>query len=168
MPFIEIAGPVVSDTAYCDDELVAKDVTLTLPEVSPTMVDIAAMGTSSIPIWQYLEDMEAVINKVGVDMGISKAVRPESQSYEFRWVQLAFDKNGNYRNVGCKAFIRGIPKKIPGIELTPGESPEGEIPIAVTRYALYVDGEELWLIDRLSNILKINGKDYSSNIESML
>lgn len=168
MPFMEIAGPIVADTTYCEGKLSAKDTSFTLPQVSPVMADIMAMGTMSMPLWQVLEDMETTINKIGIDEGLSRMVAPKSQEYEFRWVQVVFDQNGNPRNVGCKAFIRGIPKSIPSLEATIGESPESEIPIATTRYRLIVDGKELWCIDRLANILRIDGVDYSTDINSML
>lgn len=168
MPFMDIASAVVSDTTYCNGELSAKDVSITLPEVAATVVDIQAMGTLSVPLWQVLEDMESSINKIGVDMGLSRMVRAERMDFEHRWAQVVFDKNGNPRNVGCKAFISGIPKNIPGIELNVGEAPESEITLSVLRYRLVVDGEEAWNIDRLANVCKIHGKDYAIDISSLL
>ena len=34
----------------------------------------------------------------------------------------------------------------------------------VTRYALYADGEEICLIDRLAGIVRIMGKDYAQDL----
>ena len=72
------------------------------------------------------------------------------------------------KNIGCKAFIKGIAKGIPGGDLEIGSSFEGAITIAVLRYQLYVDGKEVVLIDKLKGILKINGKDYAKNIKSLI
>jgi phage tail tube protein FII len=69
--------------------------------------------------------------------------------------------------VGCKAFIKGIPNKIPGIGITTGEASENECTIATTRYNLFVDGVEMFLIDRLAGIVRIAGKNFA-DIDSLL
>ena len=66
-------------------------------------------------------------------------------------------------------FITGIPKTFfPGGDIVPGENYEGAIPIAVTRYQKYVNGEETILVDKLKGQLKNNGKDYAKNINNLL
>ena len=165
--FVNICGPVVGSTAYRKNKLIGRDVTITLPEVAPTTADLKAMGTFSMPIWQIIEHMEASINKIGVDEGLCAAITPEMEQLEFRWVQTVTDANGKTKNVGCKAFIKGIPGKIPGVGIEVGSASESEIPIAVSRYQLIVDGKEMWLIDRFASIVRINGKNYA-DIGSML
>lgn len=166
--FVPICGPVVADTVYVDGALVARDTSITLPEVTPMTADLQAMGTMSMPIWQLLENMETAITKIGADKGLRNLIKPDMKPLEFRWVQSVTDANGNNKNVGCKAFIKGIPSKIPGIGVAVGSASEGEVTIMTTRYALFVDGEEMFLIDRLANIVRIGGKDYAANISSML
>lgn len=166
--FVNICGPVVADTTYCDNKLVARDTSITLPEVTPMSADLSMMGTFSMPIWQLIEHMESAITKIGADLGLRELIKPDMKPLEHRWIQTVTDANGNTRNVGCKAFIKGIPNKIPGISLEVGSASEGEVTIAVTRYALFVDGEEMFLIDRLAGIVRIGGKDYAGELNSML
>lgn len=166
--FVNICGPVVADTAYSNGTLVARDVAITLPEVSPLTADLQAMGTFTMPIWQLLDNMEASLTKIGVDMGLRSLIKPDMKPLEFRWVQTITDANGNTRNVGCKAFIRGIPNKIPGISLEVGSASESEVTVSVTRYNLFVDGQEMFLIDRLAGRVRIAGKDYAEDMSSML
>ena len=170
MAFVPINGPVVGATVYDENgNLVARDVSFTLPEVTPTTTDLSAMGTFSAPNWQLLENMETTVTKIGLDSGLSSLIRPNMKPLEFRWVQTQTDANGAIRNVGCKAFIRGIPNKIPGIGVTVGEAIEAEITLATSRYILYVDGEEVIYIDRFAaGKLKIYGVDFSAPINSML
>lgn len=168
MKFVNICGPVVSDTVYSENQLVARDVAVTLPEVTPVTADVQAMGTLSLPIWQLLEHMETAITKVGVDKGLTTLIKPGMKPLEFRWVQTVTDANGNTKNVGCKAFIKGIPNKIPGIGLEIGSASESEVTIATTRYALFVDGAEMFLIDRLAGIVRIAGVDYAGDLDTML
>lgn len=165
--FVNICGPVVGDTVYCDNKLVARDVAVTLPEITPMTADVQAMGTLSLPIWQLLEHMEAAITKIGVDEGLRALIKPDMKPIEIRWVQTVTDANGNTRNVGCKAFLKGVPNKIPGVGLEVGSASEGEVTIALTRFALFVDGAEMWEINRLAGIIRIDGKNYA-DIGSML
>ena len=165
--FVNICGPVVADTVYSDGKLVARDVAITLPEVTPQTADLPAMGTMSLPIWQLIENMETAITKVGIDMGLSTLIKPDMKPLEFRWVQTVTDANGATKNVGCKAFIKGIPTKIPGIGVAIGEASENEVTIMTARYGLFVDGAEMFLVDRLAGIVRIDGKDYA-DLGSML
>lgn len=165
--FVNICGPVIGTTAYCDGKLVARDTTITLPEVTPLTADLQVMGTFSLPIWQMIENMETTINKIGVDTGLRSLIKPDLKPLEFRWVQTVTNSNGVTKNVGCKAFITGIPNKIPGIGVTVGEASENECTIATTRYRLYVDGKEVFLIDRLAGVVRIAGKNYA-NMDSLL
>ena len=43
--WIDLKGPILADTVYIDGKLVAKDVTITLPAVTPVTADFKAMGT---------------------------------------------------------------------------------------------------------------------------
>ena len=165
--FMNICGPVIGTTVYSENKLVARDTAITLPEVTPLTADLQAMGTFSLPIWQLLEHMEATITKIGVDMGLRDIIKPDMKPLEFRWVQTVTDANGVTKNVGCKAFIKGIPNKIPGIGLTVGEASENECTIATTRYNLFVDGQEVFLIDRLAGVVRISGRNFA-NINSLL
>ena len=167
--FVPINGPVVADTVYDENgNLVARDVAFTLPEVTPTSTDLSAMGTFSVPNWQLLENMETTLTKIGLDRGLSSLIRPDMKPLEFRWVQTQTDANGVTRQVGCKAFIRGIPNKIPGIGVTVGETNENEITFSTSRYTLYVDGREAIYIDRLAGVIRIDGVDYTATTNSML
>ena len=166
--FLNINGPVIANTAYASNTLVAKDVDLDLPEVVPQGVDVSAMGTMTIPVWQLLENMEASVNKIGVDQGLTRLLTPEPIDVEFRWVHPVIDANGKTTNVGCKAFLHALPNKLPGISSKVGEAGDLPCTMTVTRYQLFVDGAEMWLIDRLAGIIRIDGKDYMENIESML
>ncbi len=167
MKFVNICGPVIGVTVYSEGKLVARDVAITLPEITPVTADLAAMGTFSLPIWQLLEHMETAVTKIGADLGLRQIIKPDMKPLEFRWAQTVTDANGITKNVGCKAFIKGIPNKIPGIGLTVGEASESECTIATTRYNLFVDGQEMFLVDRLAGVVRIAGVNYA-NIDSLL
>lgn len=169
MPDItNLNGPILADTVYMDGNLAARDVDVTLPGVTFMTADFRAMGTLTLPILGQIEAMELAITKIGVDLGLSKATSPESKTAEIRWAQDLKGLDGSTKTVGCKAFLRVVPKGLPGIGVTPGSTSENELTYAVSRYQLFVDGKEQWLIDQLNHKLRIDGKDYYEDIESLL
>ena len=168
MPFIDICGAIVADTTYVNNVLAAKDVEATLPEVAPVAAEVQAMGTMSLPIWQLIENMELAITKIGVDKGLRSMITPETQSLEMRFVQNVTDANGITKQKGCKAFFKCVPTKIPGIAVTVGEASSNELTFTVMRYQLFVDGEELFLVDRLAGIVRVAGTDYAKTMNSLL
>ena len=166
--WVDITGAINADTVYSEGELVARDAAFKLPEVAFVTADHKALGAMSLPVNGQLESMETTITKIGVDIGLARLVRLQSANLEFRWAQTVKSADGTMKTVGCKAFIRGVPKKLPGISIDPGNLTENEIPIEVTRYQLIADGNELVLIDRLASIIRIDGKDYFDEIRSLL
>ena len=166
--FVPICGPFAADTVYDGGQLVARDVAVTLPEVAAVTYDIQAMGTMTMPDWSRVAHMETAVTKIGVDKGLASMAKPGAKNLEFRGVQPITDANGNVKNVGVKAFIKGYSNKIPGIGVSVGDPSEGELTYATTRYQLFVDGQEMWCIDRLAGICRIAGKDYAAAVGSML
>lgn len=168
MSWLDIKGAVVADTVYADSQLVAKDVGFSLPGLSLMSADVQAMGTMSVPVVGLLENMELSITKVGVDKGLTRMNRLEKQNFEFRWVQDVVTADGNVKPEGCKAFVRTLPGNFPGLGVEIGSATEGETTYGVTRVQVFVNGEEVMLADRLSQILRVNGKDYMSEIKNLL
>ena len=164
---MELNGSIISDTVYIDNNLVAKNVTISLPAVNWKSVTLAAMGDLDIPI-PLTEALEPSIKKIGIDKGLRKSLTPEPHTLECRFVQNVQSEDGSTRMIGCKSFMRVVPKGIPGLEVTPGSSTESDIAMVCTRYQLYVDGVEQFLIDKLNNILRVNGKDYAKEINKLL
>lgn len=166
--FIPINGPIEANTTYVDNSLAGKNLTFSNPEISAITAEVEAMGTMTLPLWSRLENMEANITKIGQDANYGKLIEPKMKTIEHRWIQSQIDANGNVKSIGCKVFWRCIPINVPAIEVTTGESVEGQITYTVTRYNLIVDGKEIVLVDRLTGTVKINGKDYSSGAKNML
>ena len=62
----------------------------------------------------------------------------------------------------------GLPSNIPEISVEVGSATEAEITYNITRQQIYANGTEYMCVDRLSQILRINGKDYMAAINSLL
>lgn len=166
--WIDLKGPIIGTTAYDEGKLVGKDVTITLPSVTPVTADFRAMGTLTLPLPGQIEAMEASITKIGVDNGLRSLVKLQSKTLEFRWVQNVLKSDGTQSVEGCKAFLRTVSKGIPGLSLEPGSTNENELAFAVSRYQLFVGGVEYWLIDQLGPIHRIDGVDYAEPTRSLL
>jgi len=166
--WLDIKGAVAADTVYADQQLVAKDVSFSLPGLSFLSADVRAMGTMTVPVVGLLENMELSISKIGIDKGLGRMNRLEKQNFEFRWVQSVIDADGGVKTEGCKAFVRTLPGDFPGLGVEIGNTTEAETKYGVTRIQVFCGGEEVMLADRLSQILRVNGKDYMKDINSYL
>ena len=166
--WLDLKGPILADTVYCDGVLSAKDVTITLPAVTPVTADFKAMGTYTAPLTGQIEAMEAAITKIGIDYGLRNIVKFQSKTLEVRWAQDVKYADGSSKTEGCKAFMRCVPKLIPGLSVDPGNLSENEITLAVSRYQLFVAGNEFWLIDQLNTIMRVDGVDYAKDLRSGL
>ncbi|MCM1040425.1 MAG: phage major tail tube protein [Ruminococcus sp.] len=167
---IDIRGPVNADTTYVDGQLVARNTTVTLPEVTHVTATIqTALGEHELPLYGLVDSMESTIKKIGTDEGLAKMLMMQQNTFEHRWVQQVTKADGSSSVEGCKAFIRGIPKiAVPSFEVNPGDSIEVDVPLSVTRYQLFIGGKEICLIDKLAGICRINGEDYAEKVNSLL
>lgn len=166
--WLDIKGPVVADTVYADGTLVAKDTSFTLPGIEFMTADVQAMGNMSVPLIGLLENMELAITKIGIDNGLGRMNRLQKQNFEFRWVQNVVKSDGSTGVEGCKAFVRTLPGSFPEIGVEVGSASENENTYNVTRMQIYANGVEIVCVDRLSQILRINGKDYMGTITNLL
>ena len=166
--WVDIKGPVVADTVYSDNMLVAKDTSFTLPGIEFLTADVQAMGTMTVPLIGLLENMELTVTKIGVDNGLSRLNRLEKQNLEFRWVQSVISSDGSQSTEGCKAFVRTLPSNIPEIGVEVGNATEIEATYNVTRLQIYSNSVEALCVDRLNQILRVNGKDYYQSIDNLL
>lgn len=164
----DIKGPVVADTVYSDNVLVAKDVAFTLPGIEFITATVQAMGNMDVPLIGLLENMELAITKIGLDKGLGRMNRLKKQNFEFRWVQNVVKSDGNTGVEGCKAFIRTMPGAFPEIGVEVGSATEQENKYNVTRAQIFANGEEILCVDRLAQILRVDGVDYMSQINNLL
>ena len=164
----DIKGGVIADTVYDNKELVAKDTAFTLPGLEFLTATVQAMGNMDVPLIGLLENMQLAITKIGIDMGLGRMNRLEKHEFEFRWVQNVVKSDGSVAVEGCKAFIRTMPGSFPELGVEIGNPSEAENTYNVTRMQIYAGGEEIVLVDRLNQILRVDGVDYMKAISNLL
>lgn len=166
--WLDMNGPIMADTVYSDNVLVARDVAFTLPAAVFKTVTMSAMGDMNVPLPGLFDNMELSITKIGVDAGLGNMNKLEKQDLEFRFIQSRITADGTTKQVGCKAFVRTLPVGIPEIGVEVGNTTEVPLTYTVTRMQLYAEGAEILCIDRLARVLRYNGKDYMTSVDSLL
>lgn len=168
LKFLDLRGPVAASTVYVGDSLVARDVTATLPSVTPSTAEVKAMGPVEMPIPAWLEAMELALTKQGIDRELGRLCTLEYETLEIRWVQDVLQADGTTKTEGCRAYCKARSKGFPGLSVEPGSVSENEMTFSVVRYQLFVGGEEVIVADKFNSILRVNGRDYTSDIHSLL
>lgn len=88
---------------------------------------------------------------------------PNLQEYEVRWSIERFDtSSGKIRPEVHKAVIKGFPKKYDAGSIEAGASQDSAIEIEAVYYKRVIDGEVILEVDKLNQVLKIAGVDYST------
>lgn len=159
---------VIADKVLVGKTVIAEDVSFELPEVVMQTADVSAMGTMSLPLVGLMDDMALTITKVGIDKNLKHMIKFKKTEFEFRWVQDVVSETGEVSHKGVKAFVKCFPQKIPGISAEVASGTEIQGSYTVMRYQMFFDGEEIFLIDRLNHILRVNGTDYAQDIQNLL
>ena len=163
------ANTVYSNTVGGEQELVGKDVEVTLPEIKYETLEAIAMGKYDVAERHKFEPMEMTVHHIGIDMGLSAMCMAEMLEIEIRWVERIMISDYSLKNIGCKAFINAHPQvATPKIKVKPGSPVNVEVAYHVNGYKLVKDGEVLWDINRLSQKFIVNNVDYYAHLESMI
>ncbi len=169
MKIQNLKGAILATSVYAGGTQIGVNIAGTLPEVAPETTEVtAAGGIIELPVLSKLQAMEASITKQGIDAAWLKALQPEPFDLIMNFVQQSVSPDGTSSIDHIKAFMRVVPKVIPGIEGTYGEASENEITFSVFNYRLTVNGSTYLHADPVNGIYKVNGKDYMSKITSML
>lgn len=163
-----VSGNILGVSVYADGDLLAENVNVTLPSVDFEETTVQALGELSLPAPQRPGAMELTVNFIGTDFGFIQSISPQKKQYEIRWAQEEIDIDGNKNIKGHKAFCDCFAKSIPSPAISLGEAGENGVSFDVVRYELFIDNEQALLIDKTAGKVKINGVDYTENLESLL
>lgn len=165
--FTDLSGPIVANTLYVDDVLVGRDISATLPDIEFMTATVQARGEWEIPIQTLFSAIELAITRVGMAENGGKLMETGMRRIELRNVQSKTGVDGTSGNQSIKVFATGLSKTLPGGDIAIGEAIEQEFTYSLKRYQVFVDGVELLCIDR-TGPCRINGKDITSGVESLL
>ena len=144
------------------------DASVTLPQLSFPTNTIQAMGGFDIPDQTRLDAMTCTISvEAGVES--NELMQSGNASYISRWGQEVTNPDGTIGLEKWQAFVSGIVASSPAPSLEVGQSGTSDITINVSRYRLvHNDVNELYAIDRIAGILRINGVDLRAPLNAIL
>lgn len=160
-------------TVYCapggipDEFPVTIDAEVTLPSIEHPTSTIQAMGDTDIVDQTRVNSMTT---NISCETGVlsAKLFGYGVQNYVIRFAQEMKEASGNFRLVPFVAYVSGTVQSDGGDQLTPGNNTTKQLTINTLKYRLLCDGQEIKYIDKLAGILRINGKDYREELNSML
>lgn len=161
---------LLGTTVYLDGELIAENVSVSLPAVSFAEVDVqAGAGPITVPLQALPQNLEASVTFHGETAGFAKALNSAGKQLEIRWAVSQLQPDQSSDIVGYKAFLQGIPRTVPALSLSPGEAAsENEVTWTITRYQLVKDGENVLSIDKLAGKVEIDGTDQAAELQNLL
>jgi P2 family phage contractile tail tube protein len=140
-----------------------------LEMLTDTQKGAGIMGEIDLPTLGQLGSMESELvykktNKKSVGM-----FSPQMHEIEVRWVSDALDSSsGAVKTEAHKEIIKYIPKKFELGDIETNTANEATLTVEIYYYQYIVNGESLIEIDKLNNVLKILGVDYTAAIRQAL
>lgn len=148
---------------YMDgNNLLGRAEEIQLPQIKHKMADHKALGmVGSAEFFAGIDKLECKIkwNSLYTEV-IKKAANPfTAVQIQARASLETYNNMGKLSEVPAIAYISGTFKEFPLGNLKPQENAEYETTISVNYAKLIVDGEEIFEIDVLENIYKVDGID---------
>lgn len=163
------ANTVYSNTVGGEQQLVARDVDVELPQIKYETLETTAMGKFELAQIHKFEPIEMIIHHIGIDKGLAAMLMAEMLELEIRWVEQVMIEDYSMETVGCKAFVNAHPQvATPKIKIEISNRLDMDIKYHVNGYKLVRDGVVLWDINRLSQKFIVNNVDYYAHLESMI
>lgn len=163
------ANTVYSNTVGGEQQLVARDVDVELPQIKYETLETTAMGKFELAQIHKFEPIEMTIHHIGIDKGLAAMLMAEMLELEIRWVEQVMIEDYSMETVGCKAFVNAHPQvATPEMKIKISNRLDMDIKYHVNGYKLVRDGVVLWDINRLSQKFIVNNVDYYAHLESMI
>ena len=150
----------------CDTSAYARP---SIEALTDTIKGAGLMGEIDLPTIGQLGSMEAEMTFNKSNTEYVELTAPTAHKIEVRWVTDILDSSNAKIGVESnKEFMTVIPKKAELGDIESNETNEATITFEVLYYQYIVAGKAILEIDKLNNIYKVNGKDYSAEIRKAL
>ena len=140
-----------------------------LEMLTDTIKGAGILGEIDLPTLGQIGALEAEISFKKSNKKAVEIFGQKSHSLEIRWASDLLDSsNGQIKAEQNKEIIRCLPKKLDLGKVETNTSNEGTLTLEVLYYQYIINGETLIEIDKLNNVLKVNGVDYAAAIRQAL
>lgn len=127
------------------------------------------MGEIDMPSLGALGSLEGelVFNKP--HEGVLGRFAPKAHKLEIRWATNRFDTSTGASSIQAnKDIITMIPKALDLGEIATNETNESTLTFEIISIEHFIDGKSKLKIDKLNNVFKINGTDYTEKLKAAL
>ena len=154
------------------NKLLSDVTTITLPDLellSETFRGAGVNGEIDLPTYGQFGSLVVEVSHNGMSRDTVRTFGMETQELEHRWAsQVLNSDTGNSEVVGKKLIFRGLPKKLGLGSIEPNKAEETSSSFEIV-YMKYVIGNDAVIeIDKLNDVFKVNGVDYSAAIRNAL
>lgn len=147
-------------------------VSVELPEMELETEEVAGagiLGKIEMPAMTDVGSMEITVKLKATSSSRTYKELAKGGMLETRWATNVIDPTTGVPDlVSNKAYAKVVLKKIADGTIENGSSQEAEITFECLTWKRVVNGETVVEIDKLNNINKIAGQDFSSKLSSML
>lgn len=127
------------------------------------------MGEIDLPTLGQLAAMEGGLAFNKTNEAMIGLFTPEAHTIETRWVTNVVDSStGNMKPQGNKEIVKLLPKTLELGDIESNEANESSMTYEILAYQYFINGKCLIKVDKLNNVLIINGVDYSAKIRELL
>ena len=157
---------VVADKLLCGDQVIADYIKCTLPEIkwkTSTFTGGGIAGDIEVPLQGLAEAMNTQVDVRALGSeNLGLLMSPGLKNLEYRFNRNMVLDSGKVITAGTRIYLTGMSTGMTGGNIERGATMEGNVTFSVTRFRWVEDGQELFLIDQLNQIYKVNGKDHSN------
>lgn len=173
---MKIANKTIQYSIYQRDngkaDYIGDTASYTRPDIE-TMTDTIAgaglMGEVDMPTPGQIGSMEGEITFNKTNEKFVKLFSPRAKTIEVRWVNDSIDSsNANVSMTANKEIMTIMPKTASLGDIEGNATNEATLSFEVLYYQYFIDGKPILEIDKLNNIFKVDGVDYSAEIRNAL
>ena len=156
---------VVASKYLIDNEEVAEQVKVTLPEIKWKTATVSGAGLGGdidVPLVGLTESMSSQLDLRSVTHAHAvKALATGFRNHEVRFLRDTIGSDGTLFRAGTKIYMLAAAKSLTPGSVQRGSQMDSNAAYTVVRYRMVENGVETFLIDQLNEVFKLNGIDYS-------
>ena len=158
---------VKGKTTYVDDTATYKRPDLEM--LTDGFTGAGIMGEIDLPTLGQIGSMEGELSFNRTNKKVIKLFAPGSHKIEVRWATNVLNTaNGNSAVQANKEILTILPKNLSLGDIEGNETNESSMTYEILVYEYFIDGKSVIKIDKLNNVFKVNGVDYSEQIRKAL
>ncbi|GHV32303.1 hypothetical protein FACS18949_02780 [Clostridia bacterium] len=144
----------------------------TLPEISTKGDDITGAGIAGSVKGTYVGQIEAMTMNLSFRNPQPEAVKlsePRNHQLDLRGArQVKNNQSGIIEQRPLKIVVIGFPTKFTPGKLAPASTSDTSVELAITYYAMWIDGKKLMEVDQFGFKYEVNGVDYLADVRKAL